>query len=87
MLLEQLLPYYFLFMILPISLGYKPTSLELSVMYGFAFFTLMFNEKLYRENLEMRNWGDRMLRLVDEIQRKNRFLIKKLISKSHKGDE
>jgi hypothetical protein len=75
MLLEEILPFYFLIMIGVIMFtAYVPTMFELYIVYAFAFGVAIFNKKLYDTVEAMRLWGDDVLETVDVLEKENKIL-------------
>lgn len=75
MLLEELLPFYFLIMIFVIMFtGHIPIMFELYIVYGFAFGVAMYNNVLYRDNYKLKLWGENVLDTVDILESENKAL-------------
>jgi hypothetical protein len=79
MLLEELLPFYFLLMILVIMFtAYVPTTFELFIVYGYAFGVIMFNNRLYKNNMALLDWKTEALDMVGILENENVALRKKV---------
>jgi hypothetical protein len=79
MLLEEILPFYFLLMILVIMFtGHTPTTFELYIVYGFGFGVSVFNNRLFQSNVKLRSFGKEAVDLVDELEEENVFLRRQL---------
>lgn len=77
MLLEELLPFYFLLMVFAIIFtSYVPTTFELYIVYAFCFGVMVFNNRLYKTNMDLQNWRDEALEIVEELEKENNILRK-----------
>lgn len=92
MLMEEILPFYFLAMVIVILFtGHVPTDFELYIVYAFSFGVAMYNNHLYKATEKMRKWGIEALDVVDVLEKENKKLRSQVASLSNqirrkKGD-